>query len=108
MATATTSTPASVGGGGSAAAAATPSAAPSIPQLDPANKEEILRVFQSMTQQRDALTDKLSELLYSHSEYKCVLTPALCVFLPLPSPLCPLPPRLTAPGTAPTTTLSPP
>ncbi len=66
---------ASVGGGGSAAAAAapaTPAAGSTLPALDPANKEEILRVFQSMTQQRDALTDKLSELLYSHSEYKCV------------------------------------
>ena len=66
---------ASVGGGGSAAAVAapaTPAAGSTLPALDPANKEEILRVFQSMTQQRDALTDKLSELLYSHSEYKCV------------------------------------
>ena len=66
---------AAVGGGGSAAAVAapaTPAAGSTLPALDPANKEEILRVFQSMTQQRDSLTDKLSELLYSHSEYKCV------------------------------------
>lgn len=82
-----TGSAASVGGGagGPTAAAAAPgsaasgggaggalSAASTLPALDPANKEEILRIFQSMTQQRDALTDKLSELLYSHSEYKCV------------------------------------
>ena len=45
------------------------------PQLDPSSKEgkeEILRVFQDMTKQRDAMQDKISELLVQYSEYKRV------------------------------------
>ena len=59
---------ASVGGGGGGGGGGAPTLS---------NKDEILKVFQSMTRQRDSMTDKLSELIYSHSEYKCVPLPPL-------------------------------
>lgn len=43
-----------------------------LPELDPSNKDEILRVFQDMTKQRDQLQEKLSEFLFQYSEYKRV------------------------------------
>ena len=45
------------------------------PQLDSNSKEgkeEILRVFQDMTKQRDQMQEKISELLVQYSEYKRV------------------------------------
>ncbi len=43
-----------------------------MPELDPNNKDEILKVFQEMTKQRDQLQEKLSEFLFQYSEYKRV------------------------------------